>query len=216
MDPSAACPACQRTQRAGDQTVGGKGLAACKKNARRTRAWVVFQDESGVTDRPPIRTTWAPKGQTPVVTHPYRWRKVSVSGALAYRWDGRRCRLLFQTKPGNYNTKALIGFLRNLRRAFRGQKLILLWDRLNAHKSQEMARYLMTQQRWLRVEYLPPYAPDLNPVETLWGNVKGEELANLPAEDTDEVVRGLRNGLRRVQRRDLGFSFLRHAGLSLV
>jgi len=149
------------------------------------------------------------------VTHPYHWKKVSVAGALAYRWDGRRCRLLFQTKPDNYNTEALIRFLRLLRSCFRGKKVILVWDRLNAHKSKEMARYLACQRRWLRVEWLPPYAPDLNPVETLWGNVKGQEIANLDVEDTLDVVDGLRAGLRRVQRGNLGFSFLQHAGLSL-
>lgn len=195
--------------------MGGEGLAAGKKNARRQRAWIVFQDESGVSDRPPIRTTWAPKGKTPVVTHPYKWKKVSVSGALAYRWDGRLCRLLFQTKPDSYNTVALIRFLRLLRRSLRGKRVILIWDRLNAHKSHVMLRYLATQRHWLRVESLPPYAPDLNPVEMLWGNVKGQELANLQVEDTLDVVEGLRTGLRRVQRGKLGFSFLKHAGLSL-
>jgi len=193
--------------------VGGAGLAAYKKNARRRRAWIVFQDESGVSDRPPIRTTWAPKGQTPVVTHPYHWKKVSVSGALAYRWDGRRCRLLFQTKPDNYNTASLIRFLRILRKHFR-QRIILVWDRLNAHKSKEMARYLASCRRWLRVEWLPGYAPDLNPVETLWGNVKGQEIANLEVDDTLDVVDGLRAGLRRAQRSNLGFAFLQHTGLS--
>ena len=83
-----------------------------------------------------------------------------------------------------------------------------------AHKSNDMARYLAGQRHWLRVEWLPPYAPDLNPVETLWGNVKGQELANLQVEDTLDVVDGLRAGLRRVQRSNLGFSFLQHAGLS--
>ena len=137
-----------------------------------------------------------------------------MAGALAYRWDGRRCRLFFQTKPDNYNTKALIRFLRQLRKHFRGRKLILVWDRLNAHRSKEMAHYLGCQRRWLHVEWLPAYAPDLNPVETLWGNVKGQELANLEVEDTLDVVDGLHVGLRRVQRSNLGFSFLQHAGLS--
>jgi len=189
-------------------------MAAGKKNARRQRAWIVFEDESGVSDRPPIRTTWAPVGETPVVSHPYHWKKVSVAGALAYRWDGRRCRLLFQTKPDSYNTAALIRFLRHLRRSFHGRRVILVWDRLNAHRSREMARYLATQRHWLRIEWLPAYAPDLNPVELLWGNVKGQEIANLEVEDTLDVVDGLRVGLRRAGRQNLGFSFLRHAGLS--
>jgi transposase len=189
-------------------------VAAGKKNARRQRAWIVFQDESGVSDRPPIRTTWAPKGQTPVVRHPYHWKKVSVSAALAYRWDGRACRLVFQTKPGSYNTTTLIGFLRAVRRHFRGRKLILIWDRLNAHRSKQMTSYLTQQRRWLRVEWLPAYAPELNPVETLWGNVKGQEIANLEVHETLDVVDGLRKGLGRVRRKKLGFGFLAHAGLS--
>ncbi|MGH7331271.1 MAG: hypothetical protein ACREKS_00720 [Candidatus Rokuibacteriota bacterium] len=45
-------------------------------------------------------------------------------------------------------------------------------------------------------------------METLWGNVKGQELANLEVDDTLDVVDGLHAGLRRVQRSNLGFSFL--------
>jgi DDE superfamily endonuclease len=41
-----------------------------------------------------------------------------------------------------------------------------------------MKEYLLQERRWLKVERLPGYAPDLNPVETLWGNIKGQELAN--------------------------------------
>jgi transposase len=127
---------------------------------------------------------------------------------------GRRCRLYFQTKDGSYNTSSLITCLRNLKKHFRGRRLILVWDRLNAHRSAAMKTYL-ARQSWLSVEYLPPYAPDLNPIEPVWGNVKGQELANLPVEDTFDVVSELHRGLRRVRRCELGHAFLAHAGLSL-
>ncbi len=148
------------------------------------------------------------------MVHPYRWKKVSVAGALAYRWDGRRCRLYFQTKEGSYNTRSLITFLRVLKKHFRGRRVVLIWDRLNAYRSAEMNRYL-ARQPWLSVEYLPSYAPDLNPIEPVWGNVKGQELANLPVEDTFDVVYELHRGLRRVRRLELGHAFLAHGGLSL-
>jgi len=45
-----------------------------------------------------------------------------------------------------------------------------------------MKAYLGSQRRWLVVERLPAYAPELNPVEKLWANLKGAELANLCAE----------------------------------
>ena len=53
-----------------------------------------------------------------------------MAAALAYRWDGRRARLFFQTRPGSYNTESLIGFLTALKHEFRGQKIVLVWDGL--------------------------------------------------------------------------------------
>jgi len=194
--------------------VGGRGLAAGKKNACRQRAWLIFQDESGVSERPPIRSTWAPKGKTPVLTHPYHWNKLSVGGALAYRWDGRRCRLLFRTLKGNFKAKDVIAFLKALKRHFRNRRVILLWDRLPGHKAKITQEYLSTQRSWLSLEWLPAYAPELNPVEQVWGHSKGTALANQNVEDLDDVADALRRGLRSVTSR-LGWSFLRHAGLSL-
>ena len=58
-------------------------------------------------------------------------------------------------------------------------------------------------------------APELNPTELVWGNVKGRELANLCADNLGEVERAVRHGLRRVRRAPtLAFAFLRHTGLS--
>lgn len=190
-------------------------MAGCKKNARRRQAWVFFQDESGVSQRPSVRRTWAPKGETPVLIHAFNWSKLSVCAALGYRWDGRRSRLFFQTREGSYNSASLIEFLEDLKRELRGQKAILVWDGLPAHKSKVMQEYLLQQRTWLAVERLPGYAPDLNPVETLWGNIKGQELANRCADDLAEVEMALRTGLGRVRESDqLPFSFLKHAGLS--
>ncbi len=153
-------------------------MARGKKNARRQRAWLVFEDESGVSQLPVVRRTWAPRGQTPVLTHTGgSWQRLSVAGALAFRWDGRRTRFYFQTCPGTYSAGRLIRFLRHLHRHFRGRRVILIWDGLGAHWSREMQGYLAHQRGWLHVERLPGYAPDLNPIEQVWGNVKGRELA---------------------------------------
>jgi len=194
--------------------MGGGALAGGKENARRRKAGIVFQDESGISEQPSVRRTWAPKGETPVLIHAFNRKKLSVCAALGYRWDGRRCRLWFQTRPGSYNAASLIGFLKDLKKHLRGQKAILVWDGLPAHKSREMQDYLATQKHWLDVERLPGYSPDLNPVEPVWGNVKGQELANRCAANLGESRTALRSGLERVRRSaSLPFSFLHHAGL---
>jgi transposase len=191
-------------------------VAYRKKNARRRHALIVFQDESGISQRPSVRRTWAPRGHTPVLVHAFNWKKMSLSAALAYRWDGQRARLFFQMKPDSYDTTALIAFLTDLHKALRGQRLILIWDGLPAHRSRVMHQYLQAQRRWLKVERLPGYAPELNPVESLWENLKGQELANFCGNQLADATAQCRKGIRRVRRRpQLFFSFLAHAGLSL-
>jgi len=213
---AAAGAAGARTRRAGYSPVGGAAVARGKKNARRQRAWLVFEDESGLSTQPVVRRTWAPRGETPVLTHRFRhWERVSVAAALAFRWDGRRSRVFFQTRSGPYTAASLIGFLRQLKRHFRRGRVILLWDGLPAHRSGRMREYLTQQRHWLSVERLPAYAPELNPAEPLFGNVKGVELANRCG-DLPDLCTALRHGMARVRRRrDLAFAFLRHAGLNL-
>ncbi len=104
--------------------------------------------------------------------------------------------------------QSLIGFLRQLRRAFRGQPVLLLCDGLSAHHSKAMQAYLATQSRWLEVERLPAYAPDLNPAEGFWANLKGRELANRCDLEVSRSVAAAHHGARRVRgNQQLLFSF---------
>lgn len=191
-------------------------MGAAKKNARRHHAWLVFEDESGVSQQPVVRRTWAPRGETPVLIHTGgHWKRLSIAGALAFRWDGRRTRFFFQTRAGTYTDVALIAFLRALKRHFPRQRVMLIWDGLGGHKSRVMATYLAGQRAWLTVERLPAYAPELNPIEQVWGNVKTRELANVCAPDLAALRPPLHAGFARVRRQpQLAFAFLQHAGLA--
>jgi len=196
--------------------VGRHPLDQGKKNARRRNAWLIFQDESGISLTPPIRRTWAPRGHTPILHTPFNWKRMSMAAAIAYRPDGSAAKVMFATTPGTYNDVSLIAFLRQLRRQFDGDKVTLIWDGLPSHRSRRMREFLDTQRSWLVVERLPAYAPELNPVEALWGNLKGTELANLCVDTLAETEHHVRRGVRRVRREnDLAFAFLRHTGLSL-
>ena len=191
-------------------------MAADKKSARRRRAWIVFQDESGVSLLPVVRATWAPRGRTPVLHHHFRWTRLSMSAALAYRYDGSDAALVFETRPGAYNTESLIEFLTAFHAHFAGEKVTLIWDGLPSHRSKVMTAWIASQRRWLIVERLPGYAPDLNPVELLWGNVKSVELANLCPDTIEDARAAAEAGLERAgTSSQLCFNFLAHTGLSL-
>jgi hypothetical protein len=71
-----------------------------------------------------------------------------------------------------------------------------------------------SQRSWLQVETLQGYSPNLNPVEDLWSNIKGQEFANRCAAGMGEAENGVSSGMERVRQSKLRFSFLHHAGLS--
>ena len=94
--------------------MGEEALASVEKRARRQNALIVFEDESGVSLLPSVRATWAPRGQTPVLRHPFNWKRLSLAGALAYEPDGSDAHLFFELRPGAYNDETLIAFLSEL------------------------------------------------------------------------------------------------------
>jgi transposase len=112
---------------------------------------------------------------------------------------GAGARVAFDIRPGSYNTERLIEVLGELHRFLDDDKVTLVWDSLSAHTSRKMRAWIGTQRSWLVVERLPPYAPDLNPVETLWTNLKRQELANLATDSLGEVMAAAHRGIERIR-----------------
>jgi len=74
--------------------------------------------------------------------------------------------------------------------------------------------WITTQHHWLEVEWLPPYAPERNPVEYLWGHLDATHLANFVPDNLVALEAQVHRGVRHVRRRDdLAFAFLKHSGL---
>lgn len=193
----------------------GRDLDGSKKKAQRRRAWIVFLDESGISQKPSVRRTWAPRGRTPVLRHHFNWKKLSICTAIAYRWDGKGGQLFFRIVSDSYNDIKLIEFLTQLRKEVPRKKLVLIWDGLPSHWSRVMTNYLNMQRKRLSVVRLPAYAPELNPVESVWSNIQSKELANLCTDDLGGMVEGVHKGFDRLHsQRQLLNSFLKHAGLS--
>jgi transposase len=140
-----------------------------------------------------------------------------MAGVCCYRPDGTEARLAFHLREGAYDTDQLIGVVGALRRLLGGTwPVIVVWDNLPAHTSLAMRAWVAAQRDWLQVEYLPAYAPDLDPVEGLWANLKGVELANRACRSLEELAAAAEQGIGRVRgESELLFSFLHQAGLSL-
>ena len=170
-------------------------------------------DESGFSQRPSVRRTWAPRGRTPILKTPFNWKRLSVLGALAVAPDLGRVRVFLSWRPGSVDHGAVTAFLRSLRRHVQAP-VLLVWYRLGAHISRASQHYLGSQRHWLEVEHLPPYAPELHPVGYLWSYLARTELANFTPDELAALAAQLQRAARRVRRKpDLAFAFLKHSGL---
>jgi transposase len=162
-------------------------VAAHSKRARHLGAHLLFIDESGLLLSPLVRRTLAPKGQTPILQHRAKDReKVSLIAALTISPRSHQLGLYFSSLCNDsFDSAAVAAFLRQVLRHLRGP-VIVVWDRGPMHHGQSM-RDLREQCSRLEIEYLPPYAPDLNPVEQLWSYLKWGRLSNYSVQDAAEL-----------------------------
>jgi putative transposase len=139
-----------------------------------------------------------------------------MAAALGFSPDGSDAALVFSLQPGSFNDELLITFLTELRELLNGDKATVIWDGLPSHRSKKMTAFIKRQRHWLIIERLPAYGHELNPVEQVWGNVKGQELANLCPDTIEEASLWADDGLSRIGGdTKLCLAFLKHCGLSL-
>lgn len=184
-----------------------RGMASNKKGAHKRSAKLAFLDESGFSLQPSVRPIWAPVGQTPTITTHFNWKRLHGIGSLICQPDGSVVSLLLHLQPKSIKEDAVLTYLQALHQQEPG-KIVLLWDHLPAHRSAKVAAYLRANQDWLTVEWFPAYAPELNPIEYVWSDIKGEPTANSSPdtlEDIENSLLGLRKRLMRDQEVMYGF-----------
>lgn len=161
---------------------------------------------------PSISRTYAPKGQTPQLECDVKNRDyVSISGAISpcgyFYFEVR--------EQEGFKQKGLTRFLDNLWADCHGY-LALLWDNASSHKSKTVKEYLAQQNQihpriWLA--NTPPYSPELNPIELLWGYAK-KKLANQFVKTTKELKKIVTKVLNEIKNdKELIISFFKHKEL---
>jgi len=188
-------------------------VAPHQKGARRSGRAVAFLDETGHTFQARVETTWAPTGQPLVLRRLSQRREVSSLAALVAPLDGP-ARLYARHFRGSIQHAQVIAALRHFRRRL-GRPLVIVWDRLPAHRAQPVQAFLAAHAADYQLEWLPSYAPELNPEELCNGAVKGA-LRNAQPGSVAELHRQARREFRRLARRTAELErFFQHAGLSV-
>lgn len=171
-----------------------QALASAKKKSRKEGRTIVFIDESGLSERPTRVKTWAPKGCTPTLQYSFNWNQLSLIAGVTF-W-----RFYFRFHHGSIKSPQLVEFLKALHAQI-GTKLLVIWDGLPAHRSRYVRDFVDSLGNEIVLERLPGYAPELNPVEYLFGYAKQRELANLCMQTINEVKRYAGRRLKSMQRR---------------
>ena len=144
-----------------------------------------------------MRRTWAPRGQTPFLSVAGHWTKISSISAITV--SPRRRRLALYARfhhDKNIRSPQVASFLRYFLKHIRGP-VILLWDGGRQHRSKIVRAFLDRNPR-LHVYRFPAYAPELNPDEFVWNNLK-RAVANSVPENLSHLRRLLQRPLKRLK-----------------
>lgn len=165
-------------------------LAALLKpdEVRGRRVRLMFQDEARFGRMVRIRRCWAPSPRRPVVDNGYEREFIYVYGAVSPKegeLDWMICRKM--------NTEHMTAFLAQVSAAHLNEFLLMVVDGASSHISKDLQ--IPENIRLLR---LPPYAPELNPQEHVWDELREKEFPNRVFADMNSVIDQLNAGLPRL------------------
>jgi transposase len=167
----------------------------------------VFLDESGAKTNMTRRTGWAPRGERLQATAPSgHWHTTTMVAAVAT--DGVRAAFCY---PGATDGAAFRTFCRAVLAPTLKRGDVVVLDNLNAHRDQEALAAI--EKVGAQVWPLPPYSPDLNPIELTWSKVKSG-LRRAAARSYRALTRALGRVLDTVTPRDC-LNAIRHCGYTL-
>ena len=185
-------------------------MGGFEQKALREHRTLLLWDETGHSVRARPDTTRARRGLTPVLRRVSKRRE--VSSVVAVTPDGR---LYARHVRTSVSSETVISVLRSFRRQV-GTPLLVVWDRLNAHRSRATMDFVSAHARDYAVAYLPAYAPELNPEEQCNALVK-RAMANALPRSVADLHRLARREFCRLQRQpEMIVRFFRHAGLSVA
>src|ERR671932_344439 len=139
---------------------------AIARRAKAAKAVIYWGDETGISNQDQVGRSWAPEGRTPVVARTAKRVTRSMIAAVSNRGLVR-----FMLYDGALNADGFIAFLRRLIKDA-GRKVILIVDNLKVHKAGKVTAWVESHAHEIELVYLPSYAPDHNPSESLTTGLK--------------------------------------------
>lgn len=179
-----------------------------KRLAKKEGARIYFGDEAGIRSDYHSGRTWSPRGETPEVKKTGKRFRLNMISAISSGGEMR-----FMTEEGRLNGKVFILFLRRLILDVKGP-VYLIVDGHPMHKSKKVKEFVESTEGILKLFYLPPYSPDLNPDELVWNHLKYHCIGKLFIRTRDELQEKVLSYLKSLQQKpEIIRSFFRKPSL---
>ena len=168
-------------------------ISKSKKKAKEEGGIVVFEDEASFRQDSTLHRTWSRIGDQPLVNVTGARRSVKLFGAVEL-YSGRL--LCQESKTSKFNADSYLDFLHHIASHNRRKKIFLIHDNASYHHDEEVVEFFHKFSDWIVGYFLPPYSPELNPIECIWGYFRRTGTHNQFFKNIDEV----RSCIRRVKK----------------
>ncbi len=164
-----------------------------KKAAKKQGAEIFWLDEASIRSDDPLQRTWGLKGETPVVKTSGQRQSINAISALSNGGG-----FWYHIYSGRFNSDKFIDCIKDLlknRRRF----LHLIVDGHPVHKSKKVKEFLETKKAAIKLHILPPYAPDLNPDELVWNQMRHLGTSKKPLKKGESLKERARKDLEAIK-----------------
>ncbi|MGG4021599.1 IS630 family transposase, partial [Geobacillus stearothermophilus] len=149
-------------------------------------AVLLYIDETHIRSYHVLRSTWSEVGRQKQVPTFGHHAHVSRFGAVNVH-DGET--VLHQTTAANAAT--FLDFLRMLKERYLDRLMVLVLDNARIHHAKMVKEFLREEGQCFHFIYLPPYSPQLNPIERLWKWLKDMVIANVFHKDRNDIIQAI-------------------------
>jgi transposase len=164
-----------------------------RRRARKHGANIYFLDEAGFRSDPVLGRTYGLKGSTPVVTTSGQRQSINAISAVNARGG-----FWYNVYSGKLNASRFVEFLKDFMRG-RRERVFLVVDGHPSHKARMVAEHVRSLGGKLELHFLPPYAPDLNPDEFVWGHAKTNGVSKRPLRRNESLKDRVKSDLEAIR-----------------
>ena len=147
----------------------------------------MYQDEVSLSNTATISYQWELKGKQPKIKQKQRKReRRTIFGCV----EPKTGKVIYQASEKG-NTKTFFSFLIQAVKANSGNKVYMILDNVAYHHSRRIKKVLERYNHRLELIFLPPYSPDLNPIERIWWFMRKKISHNRYLQTIDERLESL-------------------------